>query len=123
MFFDEFDPMMEKKVTERTIDYTDTVIRRMVKFRCNSMNKSIFDVRYDDLIEQSIETVHKIYEHFHLSWTNEFEDSMKVWLRDNPQGKQGRNTYTLENCTLSENEIIRRYKDYIDMFLDRHSGS
>jgi hypothetical protein len=117
MFFKELDQATKKTRIERTIYYFDTLIRRIVEFRRNNTKKSVFDVYYDDLVEQPIETVRRIYDHFHFNWTNEFESSMKAWLRDNPQGKQGRNTYTLEDCTLSEGEIVRRYKDYIDMFL------
>jgi hypothetical protein len=42
--------------------------------------------------------------------------AMEAWLRDNPQGKQGRNTYSLSDFDLTEEDIVTRYAAYIDLF-------
>lgn len=76
-----------------------------------------FDVRYDDLIEQPINIVRSIYEHFNLPWSSEFEEAMNSWLRDNPQGKYGRHIYSLAEYGLKREDIETRYADYINLFL------
>ena len=41
---------------------------------------------------------------------------MRNWLQENPQGKQGRNSYSLEEFGLPSNAIEQRYKEYNNMF-------
>ena len=41
---------------------------------------------------------------------------MRQWLKDNPQGKQGRNAYNLADMGLTAADIDQKYTDYIDMF-------
>jgi hypothetical protein len=83
-------------VVELLLHLVDTFIRRLIEFRHNNRSTSVFDILYEDLVAQPIDTVRKIYDHFGLKWSEEFETGMIKWLHDNPQGKQGRNAYTLE---------------------------
>ena len=105
-------------VVERRLRATDVQINRIVKFRRAHPHVPVFDVLYDDLVTKPIETVRRLYEHFGLAWTKEFEQAMLMWLRDNPQGKQGRNTYTLEEFGLTPDKIEQKYEDYNRMFLN-----
>ena len=43
--------------------------------------------------------------------------AMQAWLRENPQGKQRRNTYSLSDFDLTQDDIRKRYAAYIDLFL------
>ncbi|CAF5001723.1 unnamed protein product, partial [Rotaria sp. Silwood1] len=79
-------------IVERRLRVTNVQINRIVKFRRTHPHDPVFDVLYDDLIAKPIDTVRRIYDHFGLTWSEEFEQAMLTWLRDNPQGKQGRNT-------------------------------
>ena len=46
--------------------------------------------------------------------------NMQAWLRDNPQGKQGRHTYNRIELDLQTNENgSNRYATYTDLFLRR----
>ncbi|CAF3393942.1 unnamed protein product [Rotaria sp. Silwood2] len=109
-------------VVKRILHLLDTLIHRLVKFRRNHPYIPCFDVQYDDLLAHPINTVRRIYNHFNLSWSEEFETTMSAWLRDNPQGKQGRNSYTLDNCEMTLDDIELRYNEYISMFLgSQHS--
>ena len=69
---------------------------------------------------EPIQTVSVIYQKFGLTWSAEFEDNMEKWLADNPQGKQGRNTYTLEKFGLTAKGINERYKEYNELFFKSH---
>jgi hypothetical protein len=64
-----------------------------------------------------MKTVGRIYDHFGLKWSDEFEMGMKTWLRVNPQGKRGRHTYNLADFGLTHESIETRYSDYINLFL------
>jgi hypothetical protein len=121
MYFDSSknDAMIDRQmVMERRLHATDIQINRIVKFRCAHPHVPVFDVLYDDLVTKSIDTVRRIYDHFGLRWSEEFEQCMLTWLCDNPQGKQGRNTYTLEEFELTHDDIEQRYEAFNRMFLD-----
>jgi hypothetical protein len=83
----------------------------------DQVRKNIFDVVYDDLMKEPVAIVRQIYDHFGLRWSQQFETAMYAWLRDNPQGKQGRNTYSLSDFGLTDEDITTRYGAYIDLFL------
>lgn len=103
----------------RTLDH---LIDCMVKFRRTHENVPCFDVIYDDLIKSPIDTVRRIYNFFGLAWSEEFEMAMVKWLQDNPQGKQGRNSYALSDYNLTKDDIELRYKEYHDMFRNSHAS-
>jgi hypothetical protein len=77
---------------------------------------------YTDLIEDPIAVVRRIYDCFDLRWSDDFETAMDAWLRDNPQGKHGRHTYSLDQFGLSREDIARRYADYNNLFLQTRSS-
>ncbi|ORY40261.1 hypothetical protein BCR33DRAFT_719617 [Rhizoclosmatium globosum] len=45
------------------------------------------NVEYDDLVTRPVETVHAVYKHFGMPVTKEFDDAMREYLAENPQGK------------------------------------
>jgi hypothetical protein len=80
--------------------------------------KNVFHIKYDDLMKDPIGTVHHIYDYFdYLQWSDEFEQAMRTWLIDNPQGKQGRHAYSLTEFNLETQMDKQPYKDYETMFL------
>ena len=106
-----------KQVDKNCLDSLVVFGDRMVEFRRVHPDFPIFDIFYDELTAQPIDTVRRIYDHFGLTWSEEFELAMRTWLRENPQGKQGRLTYSLEEFGLTCEEIEQRFKEYINMFL------
>lgn len=117
--FDEDNSTARDILTFRGIEYMNISIERIVEFRTrpHQSQKPIFDVSYDDLVAQPIDTVRRIYTHFDLQWSSEFEEAMNIWLHNNPQGKQGRHTYSLTKYGLKNEDIETRYADYIHLFL------
>ena len=112
-----------RTVVEHRLRAMDLIIHRLVEFRRAHPEKPVCDVFYDDLVAQPIDTVRRIYKHFGLAWSDEFELAMLTWLRDNPQGKQGRNVYTIEDFGLTRNVIEQRYKEYNHMFFHSRESS
>ena len=107
----------KKMVAELMLQVVDVIIQRIIEFRRSNRDIPVLDVLYEDLLAQPIDTVRKIYEHFGLTWSMDFEQAMLTWLRENPQGKQGRNTYTLEEFGLKRETIEEKYHEYNNMFL------
>ena len=105
-------------VKERRLHATDVQINRIVEFRRARPDVPFFDVLYDDIVMKPIDTIRHIYNHFGLTWSDEFEQAMLTWLQNNPQGKQGCNTYTLEEFGLTSVASEQKYENYIRMFVD-----
>jgi len=122
-YFDERDSASRDASVTRSIQLINKMIDYIVDFRtrrCQRLDQSqkdIFDVNYDDLMEQPITIVHRIYDHFGLHWSDEFEIAMQYWLRDNPRGKQGRHSYDLTDFGLAYEDIETRYANYTKLFL------
>ena len=128
-YCDTSNPENQFLIRIQTIQAMEHMIDCIMRFRTREHSaeerspKAIFDVQYEDLMKQPIVTVHKIYRHFGLNWSSEFETNMKSWLRENPQGKHGRHTYNLEQFGFTHEDIELRYADYIRMFLSPSSKS
>ena len=122
-FFDETNLAAQKILKSRAIEYIDQSVESILEFysdedgRHDQVRNNTCHVFYEDLMKDPISTVRQIYEHFGLCWSDQFEMAMQTWLRENPQGKQGRNSYSLSDFDLTEEDIIKRYTTYIDLFL------
>ncbi|CAF1025722.1 unnamed protein product [Adineta steineri] len=119
-FYDEEDSTNLKLNLEEILStINDAFIHRLIEFhRHQSSTKHIFDIQYEDLMKDPIGTVRHIYDHFDfLEWSDEFEEKMRAWLIENPQGKQGRNSYSLSEFHLETQMDKQIYKDYEKMFL------
>jgi hypothetical protein len=75
--------------------------------------KNTLDIKYEDLIKDPIGTVRRIYDHFdYLEWSDQFEEAMRGWLIDNPQGKRERHCYSLTQFNLETQMNKQLYNDY-----------
>ncbi|CAF1075483.1 unnamed protein product [Didymodactylos carnosus] len=123
LYFEESDLTGRDASTRRAIQVIDKFIKCIVEFHTRPQQlidepySNIFHVLYDDLMGKQIATVRRIYDHFGLPWSEEFEAKMRIWLRDNPQGKQGRHAYSLTEFGLTREDIEQRYANYIELFL------
>ena len=97
----------------------DVWIHCIIEHRTRQVSmKNTFDIKYEDLMKDPIGTVRRIYDYFdYLEWSDQFEEAMRAWLIDNPQGKQGRHSYSLSQFNLEEQMNKQLYKDYEQLFL------
>ncbi|CAH1800078.1 unnamed protein product [Owenia fusiformis] len=80
-------------------------------------SKSQFiDINYDELVETPMLLVQKIYVYFDMTLTPEADVAMRKYIKENPQHKYGRHTYSLQPYGISEKEIEDSLKDYIEYF-------
>ncbi|CAF1075327.1 unnamed protein product [Rotaria sp. Silwood1] len=126
---DATNPIGRDRIIKRCCQFVDTEIECMMKFRTSEngvldqSKKNIFDITYDNLMKDPIGVVHQIYDYFNLHCSNEMEMGMRDWLLKNPQGKQGRHTYSLAEFGLNQEDIETRYADYINLFLSSDNQS
>jgi Sulfotransferase family len=75
------------------------------QFRSQNPSFPICDVNYNELIEDPIKTVQKIYCFFGDHLQPEAESKMRHWLLANPQTKNGKHCYALEQFGLTEKAV------------------
>jgi hypothetical protein len=114
-------PMFSDSVDLRAIATTlletfDRMIERTIAYKEKHGWDSIYDVQYADVMRDPIGEVKKIYARFDEPFTPEAESAMRAFLENNPQGKHGRHTYSLEDYGLTKQQIRARYKNYVETF-------
>lgn len=75
-----------------------------------------FNVVYKEMTQDPIGLVERIYAHFGLSTSEEFRENMRVWIKENRQGKYGRREYSLSDYELTDDQIKDEFRFYTDAF-------
>merc|ERR1712137_582582 len=75
-----------------------------------------FNVVYKEMTQDPIGMVERIYAHFGLSTSEEFRENMRVWIKENRQGKYGRREYSLSDYELTDDQIKDEFRFYTDAF-------
>jgi len=114
----------KKKIGRMTVDICADGVDRLMESR-DKLQKDhghqFVDIQYKDMMDDIIREVRKIYTSFGIELLPSVEDAMKKWLKENPQGKHGRHKYSLEEYGFTEEEILERFKPYIDRFNIPHA--
>lgn len=95
------------------------ILQRMavVSLRFHETNPDvIYDVYYEQLVSDPVSAVRCIYNHFGLAWTDEYEERLRVYVKDHHQGKHGRHNYCPEDFGLTDNSLAKRFAEYSEIF-------
>jgi Arc/MetJ family transcription regulator len=76
----------------------------------------VIDVQYDDTVNDPVETVSRVYDHFGLDRTPAVDDAVRAYLAENPRDKHGAHRYTLEEFGLDRDEVDAAFADYCERF-------
>ena len=71
------------------------------------------DVLYADMLRDPIGIVRRIYEQMETELSAEVEERIGAWLRQNKQGKYGRNRYSAAEMGVGDNELKAAFGDYM----------
>jgi hypothetical protein len=104
-----------RRMTEAILSFHEHQIARNMRAR-DAHPGALFDVYYDRLVADPIGTVRDIYNHYGLAWSEEFEERLNHYLRQNPRGKHGAHLYAPENFGQTKDTISRRFAAYIERF-------
>ncbi|MCP4035452.1 MAG: sulfotransferase [bacterium] len=83
--------------------------------------EAFFDMHFPEFIKDPVAMVGRIYEHFGLDLSSANKERMSGFLAENPPGKHGKHSYTLERFGLDpakERERYSFYQDYYDVASD-----
>ena len=91
---------------------SQTMCDRLMEYREKHGHDSFFDVRYPDLVADPIKMVRDIYQKAGHKITDAFEANMAQYMKENPQGKHGRNNYNLELYGLTQEGMNQKFGKY-----------
>ncbi len=79
-------------------------------------SNQFFDIYFEEIIEDSIDCVRRIYEHFDMDFSQEAQNRMTTFLAENQRHKHGVHKYTLEMFGFDEDELTELYAEYCQRF-------
>jgi hypothetical protein len=71
-----------------------------------------FDVRYESLVADPVDTVREVCQSFGYDFTPEYEARTRHYLAENPQHKHGVHRYSLDDFGLDAAAVARHFGDY-----------
>ena len=75
-----------------------------------------YDLPFRAFSSDALGSICRIYDHFSLHYSKSADSSIRDFRGQNPPGKHGAHTYTLEEWGLDPGEIRERFADYIETF-------
>lgn len=73
----------------------------------------IYDLYYDDLVADPIVQMKKIYAWLGEPWTDATQTGMQTWLKENPQGRFGKHSYSLSQWGFTKQDLEPYFSDYL----------
>lgn len=77
---------------------------------------NIFDVHFEEIVQEPLRTVRRIYERFDYPFDPRMESGMLRWLEENPQGKHGTHHYELSHFGLTDEMVRTAFANYLQQF-------
>jgi hypothetical protein len=81
-------------------------------------DSQVMDVQFGDFIGDPVSQVRRIYEHFDLEFTEEFDRRMREYVASNPSDRDGRHEHSFAGTGLDveeERAKVKRYQEYFDV--------
>lgn len=105
-----------KDIGSATFEWMVEAVENAMAVRQKFDSKRFCDIQYKDLTQDPIGTVHKIYDYFGYSGSEEMDKRMQAWLKDHPRHKNGVHRYSLSQFSLDAGEIQRRFSPYYQAY-------
>jgi hypothetical protein len=105
-----------KNIADTTLDIFERMARGALAHKQAHGAASIYDLHYVALMRDPIGEIRKVYRHFGEPFTDETVQNMEQFVAENPQGKHGRHTYSLEEFGLNAEIVRARFADYYRQF-------
>ena len=99
--------------------YVDRLTRslsRVIDARNTIEPHRVFDLHFEQLMQDPIDCVRKIYEYFDYEMSPEMELRMMRHMQEKPRHKHGVHRYTLEQFGLDAETLNRVFEPYCDRF-------
>jgi hypothetical protein len=93
-------------------------LKCMMDYRKANPDLPIHDMRYRSLVAEPVPTIRAAYERFGWDFTDRSAAGILGWLEENPPGKHGKRSYSLEEFGLTEAAVRDVYAEYIETYRD-----
>lgn len=74
---------------------------------------AFYHIYYDDLVADPIAQMKKVYSWLGDEWTDVAETGMRNWLKENPQNRFGKHSYSLADWGLTKKGLEPYFADYL----------
>lgn len=106
------------------LEAMSSMINRALDFRSSrpDVEKQILDVQYQDLIDDPLGTVYKIYTNFNIPLTDQARMRMAEFCQEdkNTRKKRMQHKYTLLDVSLTKEMVEEAFKKYYDSGLCKY---
>ena len=113
MFSDEVD-MAE--IGRHWLRKIQRMIDQSLEHRNSDNSIPFLDIEYDDLMDQIIPSIEKIYAHWGVELKDSTKEAFKIELDRRTRTKRERHSYRLEDYNISEDDILNTMKNYYSRF-------
>ena len=98
-----------------------TYLDKFTEVRAQNEHRAeqFYEVYFEDFIQDPLQIVRNIYQHFGWELKPEAEASMQQYMIDNKKDKHGAHKYTLEQFGLTQEDIQRHFEKYITFLNQR----
>jgi len=103
-------------------DRLDLDLSRFLTFRAREPAERFFDVWYDDMEQDPIEPIERLYAWLGTPFLPETRRRLETWLVENAREKRPPHRYTFETFGLSRDEVVERFADYRERFILSRRG-
>ena len=91
-------------------------VHRPMAVQDESPSDPFYHLYFADLLRDPMAEMRKLYAWLGEAFADETEVRMRSWLADNPQGKFGKHTYSLERFGLSRQALLPHFENYLQRF-------
>ena len=112
------DDVDARQVGQQQIQLWGDALGRAVTARTNLADRmeQFYDVQYEQVVEDPVALVSRIYEHFDIEFRPQARRAMEAFVVDNPQGKHGKHDYTAEDFGMDAARDFEPFRGYCQMF-------
>jgi hypothetical protein len=98
----------------------EVMLRRGDEGRTDFPKNQILDLQYEDLNRAPVDQIKKVYKFLGRKFTQETEEAMQLWLKNNQQNKHGVHRYYLEDFGLDAAEVREKFSWYWNKYSIQH---
>lgn len=84
--------------------------------KCADKPQQFIDIYFEDLLDDPVQCVQKIYSHFDMDWTPALKNRLNQFMQQNGREKHGKHAYTPEMFGLDEKKLDDIFREYRDFF-------
>ena len=104
----------DHEIGNNTLMYWENALNKYLKSRVTIDKNRIFDLKYQDLVQNPLRQVQMIYSHFGLKMSPGFEEDIVKFLGESSKLRKGKHNYNLKAFGLNKNQVRNKLKLYME---------